>query len=455
MKDLTIVIFGVTGNLAELKLIPALFELWKNNNLPENFSIIGLSHKNRSDDELRELISRSLKNKNKKISNETINLFWHKFKFLNGDFGGEMIYQQLDDLLKNSEGNVIYYLATHPVLYQGIFLNLEKATLNYNSKYSVKIMVEKPIGNDQKTAKELNNLLRKYYREEQIFRIDHYLAKDTIQNILAFRFHNEVFESVWNNKKIDHIQITAAENFGAELRGTYYDKVGALKDVGQNHVLQMLAFILMDRPKEFNNEEVALHRIKVFQNLVANPNNLVLGQYENYSETKTGTNTFFAFKTWLKSGKFKNVPIYVRGGKRLAKTVAEISVIFKSNGRDKANVLTFRIQPNEGIIFKMSVKKPGFEMKCEDGTMQFCYRELGKLNDAYMRLLMDAILGEQTYFNNANEVELEWRFIDALKADKVSVIPYSAGSWGPNEADNLIRKDGREWLEPSESICQI
>jgi glucose-6-phosphate 1-dehydrogenase len=195
--------------------------------------------------------------------------------------------------------------------------------------------------------------------------------------------------------------------------------------------------------------------MEVFKNLLPNPKSLILGQYENYSKENIDTNTFFAFKTKLNKGKFKDVPIYVRGGKKLFKTVAEISVVFKRRGIDQANVLTFRIQPNEGIVLEMAVKKPGLDIKCERGTMQFCYHQIGKLNDAYVRLLMDAIVGEQTYFNDAVEVEAEWKFIDALQAFDKKVIPYSAGTWGPKEADDLIKNDGREWLEPSEELCRI
>ena len=449
------VIFGISSNLAEVKLIPALFELWKNKQIPENTEFFGLSHRSRSDEEMFDFIKKSLQSKYGEIDDSLIKKFWKNFHFLAGDLNDNLVYKNLAENLSKSKGNTIFYLATHPVLYQAILQNLDKERLNVNDEGFIKIMIEKPIGSDLESAKELNKLFRKYFSEEQIFRIDHYLAKDTIQNILSFRFHNEVFESVWNRDKIDHIQITAAESFGAELRNAYYDSVGALKDVGQNHVLQMLAFILMDRPKKFDNKNITEKRMGVFRNLVPEPKSLIFGQYEGYSQKAMGTDTFFAFKTTLKKGKFKGVPLYIRGGKKLAMTVAEISVIFKRGNSDPANILTFRIQPNEGIVFEMAVKKPGLEMNCERGTMQFCYRQIGKLNDAYVRLLMDAILGEQTYFNDAVEIEAEWKFVDGLKAGEHKILPYSAGGWGPKEADNLIKKDGREWLKPSEELCRI
>lgn len=455
MSKLNLVIFGVTGNLAEIKLIPALYELWKDKQIPETTHIFGLSHRSRTLEELRELFNRSLRLRNDKSDENLKERFWKRFEFLSGDLSNNFVYKNLKNKLDKNTGNIIFYLATHPVLYQDICKNLDKERLNINRNGWVKIMVEKPIGNDLKSAEKLNKLFKNYYSEEQIFRIDHYLAKDTIQNILAFRFHNEVFESVWNREKIDHIQITAAESFGAELRSAYYDSVGALKDIGQNHVLQMLAFTVMERPKTFSNKEITAKRMEVFKNLVAEPENLVLGQYDKYSSNKIKVDTFFAFKTKLKKGKFKDVPIYIRGGKKLVKTVAEISVIFKKNGNEQANVLTFRIQPNEGIVLEMAVKKPGFDLKCETGTMQFCYHQIGKLKDAYVRLLMDAIMGEQTYFNDAVEIEAEWRFVDALRAEDKKIFSYPVGSWGPKEADELIQNDGRNWLEPSEELCKI
>lgn len=454
MANLNIVILGFTGNLAEVKLIPALFELWKNNEIPQDVNIYALSHRNRSEEELKTILKRSLRTKKIEFDEIIFNRLWKRFTFIFGDFNESKIFAELKIKLSNT-GNTIYYLATHPDLYQKIFVNLEKEKLNINGEYSTKIMVEKPIGYDFKSAHELNQLLAKYYKETQIFRIDHYLAKETIQNILAFRFHNEVFESTWNNKKIDHIQILVAESFGAESRNAYYDTVGALKDVGQNHILQMLAFTVMDRPISFDQKGIVDKRKNVFKNLIADPSSLVLGQYENYSKEVCKTNTFFAFKTMLRRGKLKRVPIYVRAGKKLKKTVAEISVVFKSNLVDDANVLTFRIQPNEGIVFKMAVKKPGFEMKCEEGKMQFCYKQIGKLKEAYLRLLIDAINNEHTYFNDSQEVEFEWKFIDDLIKNQPKIIKYNDGSWGPKEADEMIEKDGRAWLEPSEDLCRV
>lgn len=456
MNKLGIVIFGITSNLAQLKLIPALFELWKENRIDQNLTILALSFRERSTEEMKKMFKDSLDNKKIIYDTKTFESFWKNFVFLSGDLGQEKIYEEIGkELFVRKINNVIFYLAVHPNLYSGIFENLKTKGMNRSAQGTVKVMIEKPMGSDYKSAKELNILIEKYFLEEQIFRIDHYLAKETIQNILAFRFENEVFKPVWNNKMIDHIQITAAEDFGVEMRNAYYDSVGALRDVGQNHILQMIALILMKEPKIMNNKEVTAERMAVFDNLIPYQKSLVLGQYKNYSRENLLTNTFFAFKTELNSEDFKGVPIYVRAGKKLKKTVTEISIIFKNKDGNNPNVLIFRIQPNEGIVLEMAVKKPGLEMKCEKGRMQFCYHQLGKLSEAYEKLLMDAINGEQMFFNDAVEVESQWKFIDALEADKTKLYIYDHGEWGPKEADDLIKNDGREWLESSDGLCQI
>jgi len=456
MNKLKLVIFGVTSNLSKIKLIPALYGLWLRGEFPGDLQIIGLSFRERSEEEIRSFLKDSLEGKKINFDKNTFEKFYKLFVFRSGDLGNGEIYKDVRKLLMGKDSaNIMFYLATHPSLYASVFEKLKINKLNKSDNGWVKIMIEKPIGSDYKSSKELNDLMAKYFTESQIFRIDHYLAKETIQNILTFRFHNKIFEPVWNSKYIDHIQITAAESFGAELRNAYYDSVGALRDVAQNHVLQMLALVLMKKPKQFNNKQITAERMAILSKLVPMPRSLILGQYENYSQSKILTDTFFAFKTEVDTKKFSKIPIYIRGGKKLKKTVAEISIIFKHSKEDKANVLIFRIQPNEGIVLEMWMKKPGLEMKSEKGTMQFCYHQLGKLSEAYERLLLDAINGEQTFFNDAVEVEAQWKFIDNLRSIQNKVLFYKSGTWGPKEADNLIKKDGREWLEPSEELCRI
>ena len=293
-----------------------------------------------------------------------------------------------------------------------------------------------------------------------------------MQNILTFRFSNGIFEPLINSEYIDHIQITASEDFGIGSRGSYYDQLGALKDVGQNHQLQMLAFATMDAPSQFTNEAVTKQRIKILQSLTPLPQNIVFGQYEGYRkeknvDPKSNTDTFYALKTFLINDRFKDVPIYIRAGKKLAKTVTEISIIFKNpinrllknlDLGEEPNVLIYRIQPNEGIVLKILTKVPGHEVKLEPEYMQFCYKgdpHNHLIPDPHERLLMDTIHGDQTFFNDAEEVEAQWAFIDPLIASKGKPHIYKPGLWGPKEADKLIKDDNREWLEPSMEFCRI
>jgi glucose-6-phosphate 1-dehydrogenase len=445
MEPFALVIFGITGNLAQKKLLPAISDLKKRDLLPENFKIIGIGRKPITGD----------------------------FDYIQGDLTDPALYKSIKD--KTVGMNTMFYLATYPDLYKTVFDHLAKMELNHQDKHSVRLIIEKPFGNDFSSAKKLNKLLLKYFTEDQIFRIDHYLGKETLQNMLTFRFGNSIFEELMNKKYIDHIQITSAETIGIEGRGGYYDSVGALKDIGQNHLLQMLALAAMDAPKRFTNEDITRARMNVLKRLKPFPDSLVLGQYEGYKEEESvegnsQTNTFFAFKTTIDSKRLQGVPIYIRGGKKLAKYVSEIAIVFKktteSINRDikgeELNVLTYRLQPDEGISIRMMVKSPGHTRTVEPTTMQFKYSQLGKeIPSAYERLLHDAMQGDQTFFNDAPEIEAQWKFIDSLVIPAKEgyspreenhtnrVIPYKEGSWGPKEANKLIEKDGRYWLGPS------
>jgi len=457
MKKFLIVVFGVTSNLAKIKLIPALFGLYSKE-LVKDIRVIGLSFRERSEKEYKQFIRDSIGEKYKDATAELIEEFIGKFEFANGDVAERSFYDELKEIVdkKGPCKNIIFYLATHPDLYEAIFKNINDSGLAESDNSKIKVMVEKPIGNDYKTARSLNKLMAKYYCEDQIFRIDHYLAKETIQNIMAFRFGNKIFEPIMSNEYIDHIQITASETFGAEARSSYYDKVGALKDVGQNHLLQMLVFATMREPESFDNQGITLRRLEVLRSLLPTADKLVLGQYEGYAdEGDSSTNTFFALKTTLSSGRFEGVPIYIRAGKKLAKDAAQISIVFK-NERKKKNVLIFRIQPNEGVVLKILVKKPGMGLSLDEGLMQFCYKSLSSnLINPYEKLIFDALNEDQTFFNDACEVEAQWKFIDALKSETVDLKPYNGGSWGPKEAETLIEQDGREWIEPSDAYCNI
>ncbi|MBI2012083.1 glucose-6-phosphate dehydrogenase [Candidatus Daviesbacteria bacterium] len=482
MDSFTLIIFGITGNLAQIKLIPALYDIEEKNLLPKETSIIGIARSPQSKEEFREYIKKVLTSENRHhqhaIKDEVFEKLFTRMHYLNGNLIDRNLYKKLSQFLSQLDsenkklGNRIFYLATYPDLYDQIFQNLQSEKLNEQKNGWVRLMIEKPIGNDLKSAKDLNKLLLSYFREDQIYRLDHYLGKETLQNILAFRFGNGIFEPLLNKDHVDHIQITATEDFGIGKRGGYYDSVGALKDVGQNHLLQMLAFATMDAPTDYSDAALTKERVKILENLEVDPKNLVLGQYDGYLKEESvnpnsSTDTFFAFKTMIKNARFKGVPIYVRGGKKLSQTVTEISIIFKTphnrlfkhlRSGTEPNVLIFRIQPNEGIVLKILVKKPGHRWELDPTYMQFCYR-LGSdshyFPDPYERLIFDAIKGDQTFFNNVEEVESEWKFIDPLAKSKTKVHSYNPGSWGPKEADQFIQKNGRYWLEPSMDFCAI
>lgn len=481
MDSVTLIIFGITSNLAQIKLIPALYDMEEKRALPKNISIVGTARKPLSSQEFKKYIwdVLTLENKHHKhpIKKEVFDNLARKIFYTNGQAEDPTFYPRLKDYLdnlnkNNNVDNRIYYLATYPDLYKSVFENLQKSNMNKQSNGWVRLMIEKPIGNDLKSAQELNKLLLKYFDENQIYRLDHYLGKETLQNILTFRFGNDIFEPLINKEYIDHIQITAAEDFGIGKRGRYYDLVGALKDVGQNHQLQMLAFATMDAPTEFTNEAVTKQRIKILQNLASLPKNTVFGQYEGYTKEEnvsknSHTDTYYALKTFIKTPRFEGVPIYIRSGKKLSQTVTEIAIIFKNpknrlfkniDSEDEPNILIYRITPNEGIVLKIVTKKPGLEPKLEPAYMQYCYRfdpHAHYIPDPYERLILDTIKGDQTFFNSAEEVEAQWAFTDPLVKAKKQISIYKPGTWGPKEADELIEADGRKWLVPSMDFCRI
>ncbi|MCL5784223.1 MAG: glucose-6-phosphate dehydrogenase [Patescibacteria group bacterium] len=473
MESFALTIFGITSNLAQIKLIPALYDMEEKGILPDNMTIVGIARTAMSEMEFKNYIHSVLHLENihhkHEIKEQVFQKLYKRLKYLNGQINDQNLYERLTKLLDRK--NRIFYLATYPELYIQVFENLQKNKLNIQQDGWVRLMIEKPIGHDLKSAQELNKLLLEYFTEDQIYRLDHYLGKETLQNILTFRFANDIFEPMINKDHIDHIQILASEDFGIGKRGGYYDQVGALKDVGQNHQLQMLAFATMDAPSELSSKAVTKERIKILKNLTPLPQKIVYGQYEGYQKevnvaTDSNTDTFYALKTFINNERFKNVPVYIRAGKKLKQTVTEIAIIFKnpvnrlikSNSGDEPNVLIYRIQPNEGIVLKILTKIPGLETKLQPEYMQYCYRidpHNHYIPDPYERLLSDAMKGDQTFFNDAEEVETQWAFIDPLAENKNNPYIYKPGTWGPEEANKLIKEDGRTWLEPSMDFCRI
>ena len=481
MDPFALIIFGVTGNLSQKKLIPSLYALEADGLLHEETKIIGVARRPMSDEDLVSFMLKSLTDHglshNIVIKPEVFYSLSKKLHYIQSDFEkpndqiksfGEI--KRFLDKINLKVKNHLFYFATYPDLYPSILKSIKSSELDINKMGWVRLMIEKPIGHDLQSAVKLNKLFKKYFKENQIFRLDHYLGKETIQNILVFRFGNGILSPVMNKDFVDHIQITATEDFGIGSRGGYYDTVGALRDVGQNHLLQMLVVATMEAPSEFNNLQVTQKRIDILESLVANPKKIVFGQYngylfeENVSKDST-TDTFFAFKTEIDNDKWKGVPIYIRGGKKMTRSTAEISIVFKTVNNplfgpeelsSKPNVLTYRIQPNEGIGLELLTKRPDHKFILERNYMQFCYNQKEvPLSDAYEKLLYDAIAGDGTFFNDSPEVESSWKFIDSLVPKPRIPFVYEPGSWGPKEADDLIEADGRKWIEPSEALCLV
>lgn len=482
-ETFTLVIFGITSNLAQKYIIQALYDMEEKGVLPGKMTIIGNARRKLTSQEFQNYIIDTLNKENlhhqHEIKKETVQNLLKKMHYLDGNLDDPGFYRKLKDFLDKismrtkGRDDRIYYLATYPDLYKSVFENLSLKGLTKEKEGFVRLMIEKPLGHDFKSAKQINKLMAKYFKESQIYRMDHYLGKETLQNILTFRFGNGLFEPLINKDYIDHIQITASEDFGIGSRGGYYDTIGALKDVGQNHQMQMLAFATMDAPSEFSNEAVTKERISIIKSLTPDPKEVVFGQYKGYTKEEnvapdSKTDTFYAFKASLKNERFKEVPIYIRAGKMLNQTVTEISIIFKTphnrlfkdlNRGMEPNVLIYRIQPNEGIVVRFLTKRPG-SVELEENFLQYCYRfdastHSHYIPDPYERLILDAIQGDQTFFADAEEIEASWKFIDTLIKERKNPIIYGSGSWGPKEADELIQKDGREWLIPSNAFCNI
>lgn len=477
MDNFTLVIFGITSNLAQIKLIPTLYDLVAGKELGQNFSIIGVGRTEMDQLAFRAFISKTLRSPNRhhthSIDENIESVLLTHLSYLSADLTQDSSYLELKSLIETkARPNLMIYLATFPSLYSSIFdhLKITGLTAEKNNSWT-RILIEKPIGTDRSSASAMNTLLAEYFTEDQIFRLDHYLGKETIQNILTFRFGNGFLEPLMDNQHIDHIQVTASEDFGIGLRGSYYDQNGAIKDVGQNHLLQMIALATMDAPSSFSQIAVTAERVKVLRNLIPDPKSLVIGQYAGYKSEKdvspnSDTETYFSFKTMLNNDRFRGVPIYVRGGKYLTRTATEIAIIFKNsstrifshlNSGGEPNILIYRIQPNEGIVLKIMTKKPGHTQELEESYMQYCYPHQVDLPDAYERLIIDALRGDQTFFNDAAEVDAQWAFTDPLIHAKHGITPtiYEKGTWGPKESEAMMEMGDHCWYEPSTAFCTI
>ena len=473
-----LVIFGATGDLSQKKLIPALFALYREKKLPEDFFIIGFSRRELADNEFRAVFKNQ-------IDKEGWAEFKKHLRYQSGSFEVEKGYKELINKILDIDKKVgacvarFFYLATPPDHYEEILDKLVTTKLSIGCGDSsvvsgqtlengwTRLIIEKPFGKNLETARSLDKKLSEIFEEKQIFRVDHYLGKETVQNLLAFRFANNIFEPVWNSEYIDHIQITFAEKSGIGTRGKFFDGVGMLRDVGQNHLMQLLAAVAMEMPKSFTKEDVRNERAKVIESLKVStePNAVVWGEYIGYRNeknvaTKSDTETYVAMKLSVNTPRFKNVPFYLRAGKKLKGDVVQISVVFRQTCHvlfkdygcpEIGNVLIFRIQPNEGINLRFIAKAPGDRLSLQPVNMHFNYNEgFGtKGLEAYEKILLDIFANDQLLFNRSDELASSWRFINEVLrvwGDK-KVEKYKEGSWGPDSADELIRRDNRIWLE--------
>ncbi|WP_018969459.1 glucose-6-phosphate dehydrogenase [Rubritalea marina] len=489
----SVVIFGATGDLTHRKLVPALYNLAVDGELPHGVKIIGFARREKSDDVFRS----GLEELNQKVSrtghdpalwNEyKENVYYHQSEFHDID-GYKRLAERLDaiDESRGGAGNRLFYIASAPEFFDVILENLKAVGLNNSAEGCwARVIVEKPFGTDLATAQHLNSVVNNTFEEKDTYRIDHYLGKETAQNIMVLRFANSIFEPLWNRKYIEQIQITCAENLGMEGgRGGYYDKAGALRDMVQNHLLQLLSLVAMEPPTDLSADGVRDEKVKVIRSLrqLNTPElikqNVVRAQYtaghidankvpgyreEDRVDPESMTEAYVALRMHVDTWRWSGVPFYLRVGKRLPKKATEISIHFKSppsvlfnaipGAASGGNVLVIRIQPDEGISLRVMSKLPGTTLRMEPVKMDFHYAtSFGKGSpEAYERLLLDAMAGDATLFARRDEVEEAWRYVDHIErawhdSDHTpEMAEFVAGSWGPKEADDLLEQDGNSW----------
>jgi glucose-6-phosphate 1-dehydrogenase len=483
VEPFDLVVFGATGDLSQRKLIPALFHRDEAGQIPPEARIIGTSRRAMSGDEFRAFAQAAIETyvEAEARKPETLTRFLARLSYIQAEASLEDGWPKLDQALSINNDRVrVFYLAVGPDLFGPICERLGKHKLVTPKS---RVVVEKPLGKDGASAEALNNAIGSVFPEPSIFRIDHYLGKETVQNLMALRFANALFEPLWNNIHIDHVQITVAETLGVEGRAGYYDTSGALRDMVQNHILQLLCLVAMEPPNSMDADAVRDEKLKVLKSLkpitaADIEANVVRGQYragasaagplngyhEELGNPDSKTETFVALKAEIGSWRWANVPFYLRTGKRLAERVSEIMVEFKpvphnafakTAGTLPPNRLLIRLQPDEGVMLWLSIKEPGpggLHFKHVALDMSFAEAFAGRQPEAYERLIMDVVRGNQTLFMRRDEVAAAWRFtdpiLDAWKDSSDMPKPYASGSWGPTAAISLIERDHRTWYEP-------
>jgi glucose-6-phosphate 1-dehydrogenase len=486
-----LVVFGASGDLTRRKLLVSLAQVFERGLLDERFYLLGVGRKKLLDEQFRQIAQQAIKENSSSISGKELKSFTDKLYYISGDYSNASFYDNIKiklaelDKKHRVDGSVIFYLAVPPFLYGTIVERLGSAGLSCpgesGSKQQVRLVVEKPFGRDLQSAVELNRIIHRCFDESQVYRIDHYLGKETVQNILMFRFANAIFEPVWNRNYIDHVQITIAESIGVEHRGSYYDKAGALRDMFQNHMLQMLALVAIEPPTSFEADHIRDEKVKLLRSirpfkLDERDSFIVRGQYgpgsingkkvvgyraEPGIDPQSKTETFVAAKLFMDNWRWKGVPFYLRTGKRLARKDTEIAIIFKEVPHSMfvsagladmpPNVLVLRIQPEEGISLSFQAKRPGSKICMSTLDMNFNYQSVFgiEMPEAYQRLLLDCMVGDQTLFTRYDGVEIAWQLLtpvlEAWQNDETAPYEYAAGSDSFAEADSLIESDGRKW----------
>jgi glucose-6-phosphate 1-dehydrogenase len=483
-----LVIFGATGDLTARKIVPALYNLALQRLLPAAFAVVGAARADLTTEQFRERLHADLVrfSRTKPINEDVWRSFAENVLYVStrdGE-GYETLRHTLAevDVRSGTNGNRLFYLATPPSAYGPIIDMLREHRLT--EEVNARVVIEKPFGRDLASAMELSQKLQGVFTEDEIFRIDHYLGKETVQNILVLRFANGIFEPIWNRQYVDHVQITVAESLGIEERGAYYEQVGALRDIVQNHLLQLLALVGMEPPVSFDAKSVRDEKLKVLRAIrpMAEDDvesNVVRGQYgpgfiegtpargyreEDGVDPRSTTETFVAIRGFIDNWRWEGTPFYLRTGKRLPKRTTEIAIQFRAAphavfSREAAeglepNALVLRIQPDEGISLKFGAKVPVQGIRIRSVNMDFVYGASFMVDapDAYETLILDALRGDATLFTRQDEVEQQWRYVDPIArawAAGLGDLPiYPAGTWGPTEADLLVAQDGREWRKP-------